>query len=70
VSIAFTFQAHDLSYCRSWPGASGEKTQAFVETLGGKLRLYFLPPYSPDRNPDELVWKHLKPTSPSVFDNG
>ena len=19
-----------------------------------------LPPYSPDRNPDELVWKHLK----------
>jgi len=24
------------------------------------LRLFFLPPYSPDRNPDELVWKHLK----------
>jgi transposase len=22
--------------------------------------LFFLPPYSPDRNPDELVWKHLK----------
>ncbi|NDB70653.1 MAG: hypothetical protein EB015_22130 [Methylocystaceae bacterium] len=20
----------------------------------------FLPPYSPDCNPDELVWKHLK----------
>ncbi len=29
-------------------------------TLGGKLKLFFLPPYSPDRNPDELVWKHLK----------
>ena len=28
--------------------------------LGGRLRLFFLPPYSPDRNPDELVWKHLK----------
>ena len=24
------------------------------------LRLFYLPPYSPDRNPDELVWKHLK----------
>jgi transposase len=21
---------------------------------------FFLPPYSPDRNPDEFVWKHLK----------
>lgn len=36
------------------------KTRAFVESLGGKLLLFFLPPYSPDRNPDELVWKHLK----------
>jgi transposase len=36
------------------------KTRDFVESLGGKLRLFFLPPYSPDRNPDELVWKHLK----------
>jgi transposase len=36
------------------------KTRAFVESLGGKLRLFYLPPYSPDRNPDELVWKHLK----------
>jgi transposase len=37
-----------------------KKTRAFVETLGGKLKLFLLPPYSPDRNPDELVWKHLK----------
>src|ERR1035437_6672245 len=37
-----------------------KKTKAFVETLGDKLKLFFLPPYSPDRNPDELVWKHLK----------
>ena len=37
-----------------------KKVSAFVHTLGGKLRLFFLPPYSPDRNPDELVWKHLK----------
>lgn len=37
-----------------------KKTKAFVETLGRKLKLFFLPPYSPDCNPDELVWKHLK----------
>ena len=42
------------------PAHRAKKTKAFVETLGGKLRLFFLPPYSPDRNPDELVWKHLK----------
>ena len=37
-----------------------KKVGAFVETLAGKLRLFFLPPYAPDKNPDELVWKHLK----------
>jgi transposase len=37
-----------------------KKVSAFVQTLGGKLCLFFLPPYAPDRNPDELVWKHLK----------
>jgi DDE superfamily endonuclease len=31
------------------PAHRAKKTQAFVETLGGKLRLFFLPPYSPDR---------------------
>jgi transposase len=42
------------------PAHRSEKTRAFVETLGGKLKLFYLPPYSPDTNPDELVWKHLK----------
>jgi transposase len=42
------------------PAHRAKKTTAFVETLSGKLKLFFLPPYSPDRNPDELVWKHLK----------
>jgi transposase len=35
------------------PAHRPKKTKAFVETLGGKLKLFFLPPYSPDRNPDE-----------------
>jgi len=39
---------------------TSKKTKAFVESLGGKLRLFYLPPYSPDLNPDELVWNHLK----------
>jgi len=32
----------------------------FVETVSAKLRLFFLPPYSPELNPDELVWNDLK----------
>ena len=42
------------------PAHRAQKTRDFVKTLGAKLRLFYLPPYSPDRNPDELVWKHLK----------
>jgi transposase len=32
----------------------------YVATLSGKLRLFFLPPYSPELNPDEQVWNYLK----------
>jgi transposase len=32
----------------------------YVETVADRLRLYYLPPYSPELNPDELVWKDLK----------
>jgi len=42
------------------PAHRSKKTKAFVAALGGKLKLFYLPSYSPDRNPDELVWKHLK----------
>lgn len=42
------------------PAHVAKKTKAFVASLDGALRLFYLPPYSPDRNPDELVWKHLK----------
>jgi transposase len=42
------------------PAHIAKKTKAFVGGFSDKLRLYYLPPYSPDRNPDELVWKHLK----------
>jgi transposase len=32
----------------------------FAESTGGRLRLFFLPTYSPELNPDELVWKNVK----------
>jgi transposase len=31
-----------------------------VGSLGGKFRLFFLPPYSPELNPDEQVWNFVK----------
>jgi transposase len=41
------------------PAHIAKKTKAFVAGFSDKLRLFYLPPYSPDRNPDELVWKPL-----------
>lgn len=37
-----------------------KRVQSFVERLEGKLRLFFLPPYSPELNPDEYVWNDVK----------
>jgi len=34
--------------------------KGYVASLSGKLRLFFLPPYSPELNPDEQVWNYLK----------
>ncbi len=34
--------------------------QDFVEETKGKLRLFYLPPCSPQLNPDEWVWRHVK----------
>jgi transposase len=36
--------------------------KAYVERLEGKLKLFYLPPYSPHLNPDETVWAHVKRT--------
>lgn len=32
----------------------------YVASLDGKLQLFFLPPYSPELNPDEQVWNYVK----------
>ena len=37
------------------------KVSEFVrEKADGRLRIFFLPPYSPDLNPDEWVWNNVK----------
>jgi len=42
------------------PSHRAKKVLAFVRRTRGRLRLFFLPPYSPELNPDELVWNNLK----------
>jgi transposase len=36
------------------------KVQKHLAALGGQITLFFLPPYSPDLNADEWVWKQVK----------
>jgi transposase len=36
------------------------RVKQVVKSLKGKLQLFFLPPYSPELNPDESVWNELK----------
>lgn len=38
---------------------TSERTRAFVEAAGGKLVLHFLPPYAPQYNRIERVWKQV-----------
>ena len=39
---------------------TAKETKEFVASTGGRLELFFLPPYSPELNPDEWVWKNVK----------
>lgn len=36
------------------------RVKKFVEATNGKLRIFYLPSYSPELNPDELVWNNIK----------
>jgi transposase len=38
---------------------TSKMTKAFIESRK-RLHVFYLPPYSPDWNPDEKVWNHLK----------
>lgn len=37
-----------------------KETLAWVKRHENRIELFFLPPYSPDLNPDEWVWKNVK----------
>lgn len=38
---------------------TSKMTQAFIDSRA-RLHVFYLPAYSPDWNPDEKVWNHLK----------
>ncbi len=42
------------------PAHRAKLVQKYVESTRGMLRIFFLPPYSPELNPDELVWNDVK----------
>jgi transposase len=39
---------------------TAKNVKEFVKSTQGRLQIYFLPPYSPELNPDEWVWKNVK----------
>ena len=43
-----------------FPSHRSKETLDFVKGTEGRLNLFFLPPYSPELNPDEWVWKSIK----------
>ncbi len=46
----------------SLPAHKSVAATKYAATSGGKLKLFYLPGYAPELNPDELVWNHLKRT--------
>jgi transposase len=42
------------------PVHHAKRAAEYVQSLGGRLELHFLPPYAPDLNPDEFVWGYMK----------
>lgn len=42
------------------PIHKAKRVQDFVKAHKGRLKLFYLPPYSPHLNPDEQVWAHVK----------
>jgi transposase len=44
------------------PAHTAAAVRHFVQSTHGRLELHFLPGYSPDLNPDEFVWSHMRKT--------
>jgi transposase len=42
------------------PVHKAKKVKKYIKALKGRLSIYLLPPYSPDTNPDGLVWNQIR----------
>jgi len=42
------------------PAHKAKIVKKYVESVKDRFQLFYLPPYSPELNPDELVWNDLK----------
>jgi len=42
------------------PVHKANKVAKYIDSKKGKLRIFLLPPYAPDLNPDELVWNQMR----------
>ena len=42
------------------PVHKAKSVARFIETVKDRFQIFFLPPYSPELNPDERVWNDLK----------
>jgi transposase len=42
------------------PSHKAKLVKTFVAENSDRIELFFLPPYSPELNPDELAWAHIK----------
>ncbi len=45
------------------PSHKAKKVSKFLKSVSDRMELFFLPPYSPELNPDEYVWNDLKNNS-------
>ena len=45
------------------PSHKAKKVSKFLKSVADRIELFFLPPYSPELNPDEYVWNDLKNNS-------
>jgi hypothetical protein len=59
-AIGHRSKARDLSYRRSRTRSYRQKNQGVCREFEWCAPAVLFSAYSPDRNPDELVWKHLK----------
>ena len=53
-----TLKPNDIVILDNLNSHKGKAVRAMVKAIGA--RLFFLPSYSPDLNPDEWVWKNMK----------